>query len=135
MAGGAPTWSLRASPSKADGQMRRQMQLPWTRDTTRLLVRSSEAERACRGVEPRYDRCDRSRGLLWPFRLQPAQQRLLRDGQVVEFGARALDLLIALVEISRILITKEMLLSRVWGRVAPALVPAEQHSRTIFRFG
>jgi hypothetical protein len=27
MAGGAPTWSLRASPSKADGQMRRQMQL------------------------------------------------------------------------------------------------------------
>lgn len=49
-----------------------------------------------------------------PFSLYPASRLLLEDGRPVRIGARALDLLIALVERSGQVITKEELFRRVW---------------------
>jgi predicted ATPase/DNA-binding winged helix-turn-helix (wHTH) protein len=49
-----------------------------------------------------------------PFRLNPARRVLLRDGKPLRLGSRALDLLIALVENGKDLISKEDLLKRVW---------------------
>lgn len=49
-----------------------------------------------------------------PFELFPDQRRLFRDGQPVELGSRALDLLLALVESAGTLVPKEELIARVW---------------------
>jgi predicted ATPase/DNA-binding winged helix-turn-helix (wHTH) protein len=49
-----------------------------------------------------------------PFRLSPTRRTLSRAGKPVRLGSRALDLLIALVENGKDLISKEDLLKRVW---------------------
>ena len=48
------------------------------------------------------------------FELLPAQRQLLDDGHPVAVGARAFDLLLALVERSQRLVTKRELLAAVW---------------------
>jgi non-specific serine/threonine protein kinase len=55
------------------------------------------------------------------FELQPAERRLLVDGQPAVLGGRALDLLITLADQPDHLITKNELLDRVW----PGLVVEE----------
>jgi len=50
-----------------------------------------------------------------PFRLLPAERRLLRDGQPVPLTPKAFDTLQVLVENSGHLLDKETLLQRVWG--------------------
>jgi hypothetical protein len=52
-----------------------------------------------------------------PFRLTAGERLLTRDGAPVELGARALDILIALVSTPNEVISKENLLSRVWPDV------------------
>jgi predicted ATPase/DNA-binding winged helix-turn-helix (wHTH) protein len=49
------------------------------------------------------------------FELQPAERRLLDEGQPVALGARAFDLLVMLVERARQLVTKNDLLALVWS--------------------
>lgn len=56
-----------------------------------------------------------------PFELRPTTRSLLRNGQPVPLGARALDLLMVLVDARGALVTKEQLLQRVW----PGLVVEE----------
>ena len=51
------------------------------------------------------------------FELQPAERRLLSGGTPVHLGPHAFDLLVALVERSGHLVTKDELLARVWGKV------------------
>jgi predicted ATPase/DNA-binding winged helix-turn-helix (wHTH) protein len=53
-----------------------------------------------------------------PFRLFPAARRLEQNGESVELGGRALDLLTRLVEEPGKVISKSDLLSSVWGDVA-----------------
>ncbi len=57
------------------------------------------------------------------FELQPATRQLLADGQPVDLGARAFDLLVTLVERPGELLTKDALLERVW----PGLVVEENN--------
>jgi predicted ATPase/DNA-binding winged helix-turn-helix (wHTH) protein len=52
-----------------------------------------------------------------PFRLIPGERLLTREGAIVELGARALDILIALVSTPNEVISKKDLLSRVWPDV------------------
>ena len=52
-----------------------------------------------------------------PFRLEPTERRLLRDGQFVPLPPKALDLLIALVSRPGRLVTRETLLEEVWSLV------------------
>jgi predicted ATPase/DNA-binding winged helix-turn-helix (wHTH) protein len=54
---------------------------------------------------------------LGPFELVSCERQLLRDGQPVELGARAFDLLQVLVEQAGRLVTKATLLERVWPNV------------------
>ena len=61
-----------------------------------------------------------------PFCLRPAQQLLLDSDSPVRIGARALDLLIALVERAGELVTKDDLTARVW----PGLSVDEGNLRT-----
>jgi DNA-binding winged helix-turn-helix (wHTH) protein len=49
-----------------------------------------------------------------PFRLDPTRRVLLREGKQLRLGTRALDLLIALVDSGKDLISKQDLLKRVW---------------------
>jgi len=49
-----------------------------------------------------------------PFQLHPARRILVRAGKPLRLGSRTLDLLIALVENGKDLISKEDLLKRVW---------------------
>ena len=51
------------------------------------------------------------------FELQPGERRLLAGGEPVHLGPHAFDLLLAFVERSGSLVTKDELLSRVWPRV------------------
>jgi predicted ATPase/DNA-binding winged helix-turn-helix (wHTH) protein len=51
------------------------------------------------------------------FELQPAERRLLDDGQPVALGARAFDLLVLLVERAGQLVAKNDLLAQVWSGV------------------
>jgi predicted ATPase/DNA-binding winged helix-turn-helix (wHTH) protein len=51
------------------------------------------------------------------FELLPAERRLLADGEPVELGARALDLLCVLVANAGRLVSKEELLDAVWAEV------------------
>src|SRR5215470_1142235 len=52
-----------------------------------------------------------------PFRLAPSERLLTREGAAVELGARALDILIALVSRPNEAISKKELLSHVWPDV------------------
>src|SRR5262249_29398751 len=54
---------------------------------------------------------------LGPFELVPSERQLLRDGQPVELGARAFDLLQVLAEQAGRLVTKATLLERVWPKL------------------
>src|SRR5215831_1116740 len=58
-----------------------------------------------------------------PFRLAPGERLLTREGVPVELGARALDILIALVSQPNEVVTKKELLSQVWPDVT-----VEEHS-------
>ena len=49
-----------------------------------------------------------------PFRLLPAQRLLLKAGNPVRVGSRALDILIALVERPGEIVSKTELMARVW---------------------
>jgi predicted ATPase/DNA-binding winged helix-turn-helix (wHTH) protein len=49
-----------------------------------------------------------------PFCLVPSERRLTRDGEAVELGSRALDILIALLARPNEVISKTELLSQVW---------------------
>ena len=51
------------------------------------------------------------------FELEPDERRLLASGAPVHLRPRAFDLLVALVERSGHLVTKDELLQRVWGKV------------------
>ena len=53
-----------------------------------------------------------------PFRLFPAQQLLLAGESPVRLGARARDLLVALVEQAGQVVTKEALSARLWPNIA-----------------
>ena len=57
------------------------------------------------------------------FRLLPRRRQLLADGDPVELGTRAFDLLLALLEADGTLMTKEELISRVW----PGIVVSEEN--------
>lgn len=48
------------------------------------------------------------------FELRPARRQLLADGEPLDLGARALDLLLVLVEHAGQLVSKDTLLDRVW---------------------
>jgi DNA-binding winged helix-turn-helix (wHTH) protein/tetratricopeptide (TPR) repeat protein len=64
-----------------------------------------------------------------PFRLDPAQRLLLRDGQAVALQPKALDILLLLVRNAGQLVTKEDLLSTIW----PKMVVEESNlSQNIF---
>jgi predicted ATPase/DNA-binding winged helix-turn-helix (wHTH) protein len=54
---------------------------------------------------------------LGPFELKSSERQLLRDGQPVELGARAFDLLQVLAEQPGRLVTKATLLERVWPKL------------------
>lgn len=56
-----------------------------------------------------------------PFRVRPAERRVWQAGQAVLLGARAFDLLLALIEQRGQIVSKESLLSQVW----PGLVVEE----------
>jgi TolB-like protein/DNA-binding winged helix-turn-helix (wHTH) protein/Tfp pilus assembly protein PilF len=49
-----------------------------------------------------------------PFRLEPAERKLLRDSEIVELTPKALDTLLLLVRNSGRLLGKDELISRVW---------------------
>ena len=57
------------------------------------------------------------------FEVQPAQRRLLDAGQTVAIGARALDLLVALIVHRERMLTKDELLAQVW----PGMVVEENN--------
>jgi DNA-binding winged helix-turn-helix (wHTH) protein len=48
------------------------------------------------------------------FRLEPAERRLLRDGEDVSLPPKAFDLLVALVTQAGRLVTREALLRDIW---------------------
>ncbi|HEX5731701.1 MAG TPA: winged helix-turn-helix domain-containing protein [Blastocatellia bacterium] len=50
-----------------------------------------------------------------PFRLDPAERLLLRDGQAVQLTAKAFDTLLVLVENSGQVVKKDYLLEQVWS--------------------
>src|SRR5882724_9167012 len=51
------------------------------------------------------------------FEVQPHERRLLSDGKPVRLGPHAFDVLVALLESSGRLVTKDELFGRVWGKV------------------
>ena len=61
-----------------------------------------------------------------PVELRPAERRLLVDGQPAALGARAFDLLLALVQLRGRLVTKNELLDIVW----PGVVVEENNLQT-----
>ena len=52
-----------------------------------------------------------------PFRLIESERRLLKDGQPVAAGGRALDLLLALVARAGEVVNRRELMDRVWPDV------------------
>jgi predicted ATPase/DNA-binding winged helix-turn-helix (wHTH) protein len=60
------------------------------------------------------------------FQLRRQQRRLLMDGAPVELGARAIDVLFALIEAEGAAVSKDDLLSRVWPGVA-----VEEHNLNV----
>jgi DNA-binding winged helix-turn-helix (wHTH) protein len=59
------------------------------------------------------------------FRVLLRRRQLLADGVPVELGTRAFDLLLVLLEADGALVTREVLVSRVW----PGIVVAEENLR------
>jgi predicted ATPase/DNA-binding winged helix-turn-helix (wHTH) protein len=57
---------------------------------------------------------ERSAVTFGPFRLVAPERRLERAGEVVQLGARALDILIVLTESAGEVVSKKMLMARVW---------------------
>jgi DNA-binding winged helix-turn-helix (wHTH) protein len=57
------------------------------------------------------------------FRMLPRERRLLADGEPIELGARAFDLLMVLIEADGALVTKDELQSRVW----PGIIVAQDN--------
>jgi DNA-binding winged helix-turn-helix (wHTH) protein/Tol biopolymer transport system component len=51
-----------------------------------------------------------------PFRLEPAERRLLRDGQPINLSPQLFSLLVVFVENCGTLISKEALRNKVWGK-------------------
>ncbi|MEO6725086.1 MAG: alpha/beta fold hydrolase, partial [Blastocatellia bacterium] len=62
-----------------------------------------------------------------PFRLDPAERLLMRSEQVLSLTPKALDTLIALVERSRHIVTKDELMSRVWPDIYVEETNLAQH--------
>ena len=60
-----------------------------------------------------------------PFRLVPSERLLTQEGAPVELGARAFDILIALVSRPNEVVSKKELLSHVW----PGVTVEEQSLR------
>src|ERR1700677_3670119 len=60
------------------------------------------------------------------FQVRRRQRRLLVDGDPVELGARAIDVLLALIEAEGALISKDALMSRVWPGIE-----VEEHNLTV----
>jgi len=52
-----------------------------------------------------------------PFRLEPTERRLVRDGEPVDLAPKEFDLLVALVERAGELATKDELIARLWDGV------------------
>jgi predicted ATPase/DNA-binding winged helix-turn-helix (wHTH) protein len=52
-----------------------------------------------------------------PFRLHAAERRLERNGEVVQLGARAFDLLVTLIEHAGTVVSKNDLMARAWPRI------------------
>src|ERR1700746_3518683 len=48
------------------------------------------------------------------FRVLPHRRELLADGQPLELGGRAFDVLMALIEASGAIVSKDALMNRVW---------------------
>src|SRR5260370_25860392 len=57
-----------------------------------------------------------SRDVIWfgPFRLSITERLLEKGGEPVQLGSRALDILIALVELPAEAVSKKELISKVW---------------------
>ena len=52
------------------------------------------------------------------FRILPHRREVLADGQPIELGGRAFDILVVLIEANGSVVSKDELISRVWpGRV------------------
>ena len=49
-----------------------------------------------------------------PFEIDPRRRRLLREGRLIELGARAFDILMVLLEAHGQVVRKHELLNRVW---------------------
>ena len=82
------------------------------RDTgTPLFIRAGRGERQDRTRE--RDRLGPSCDVVQPFHVLP-NQRLLKEGDQLFLGSRALDLLVALVERAGELVSKGELMARVW---------------------
>ncbi len=62
-----------------------------------------------------------------PFSLDPAERLLMRSEQVLSLTPKALDTLIALVERSRHIVTKDELMSRVWPDIYVEETNLAQH--------
>jgi DNA-binding response OmpR family regulator len=58
------------------------------------------------------------------FVLLPHRRELLADGKPVRLGARAFDLLLALVEARAALVSKDALMARVWHLLLGCFEPA-----------
>jgi len=65
------------------------------------------------------------------FELQPAERRLVAGSGDVHLGAHAFDLLVALVERSGHLVTKDRLLEQVWGKVVVEENTLQVHISTL----
>lgn len=50
-----------------------------------------------------------------PFRLEPSERRLWREGQLVDIAPRAFDVLVVLASRAGHLVTKDELMAEVWG--------------------
>src|ERR1700676_5198459 len=64
-----------------------------------------------------------------PFRLDPAKRRLTRDGVPVKLTAKALDLLLALIQHRSRSVEKDDLLRLVWG---DTIVEESNLTQTVF---
>ena len=52
-----------------------------------------------------------------PYRLIPAERLLLKEGEVVNAGNRALDILVALAETAGEVVSQSELIARAWPNV------------------
>ena len=52
-----------------------------------------------------------------PYRLIPAERLLLEEGEVVNVGNRALDILVALAETAGEVVSQSELIARAWPNV------------------